>query len=193
MVTVLLPTRSGTLADQFEVPEATPDEPKLVAQATNFRPPASLAMPVMVTDAELVDRLPVEGEVTVSVGGVVSGDPGGGVEMDCRVMVTERDTRLVPVDAVTVIVFDPITSGTLSMLHAAGEPVAASEAPLLDDQVTAMAPEPPEAEPASEIEDALVATGGVLTTSVRAGVGAGVGPGAGLGVGLGAGFEVCAA
>ena len=78
------------------VPEATPAEPKLVAQETSATPTLSLAMPAMITEAAVVDRVPEAGEVMVKLGAVVSAPPPpvpGPVELtDCRVMVTDFDT-----------------------------------------------------------------------------------------------------
>jgi hypothetical protein len=72
-VTELLPTRSGIAADQAVVPVATPAVPKLVAQETSVTPTLSLAVPAMVTEAVVVDMVPVEGVVMVKAGAVVSG------------------------------------------------------------------------------------------------------------------------
>ena len=95
-VTELFPTISGIAADQAVVPAATPAWPKLVAQDTSATPTLSLAMPAMVTEAAVVDRVPVAGEVMVKLGAVVSGPPppvpGPVVLTDCRVTVTDFDT-----------------------------------------------------------------------------------------------------
>src|SRR6476646_10450036 len=95
-VTELFPTISGIAADQAVVPEATPACPKLVAQETSATPTLSLAVPAMMTEADVVDSVPVAGEVMVKLGAVVSVPPppvpGGVVLTDCRVMVTDFDS-----------------------------------------------------------------------------------------------------
>ena len=68
----MFPTRSGITADQAVVPAATPAVPKLVAQETSVTPTLSLEIPEMVTEAAVVDMVPVEGVVMVSAGAVVS-------------------------------------------------------------------------------------------------------------------------
>ena len=71
-----------------------------------------------------------------------------------------------------VIVFEPSASGTLGMVQAeAGEVAVPKAAPV--DQVTAIVPEPPEAEPDMLMADADVMDGVTVTVSVRGGVGAG--------------------
>ena len=96
MVTVVFPTISGTVADQLVVPAAIPELPKLVAQVTWLTATLSLAVPVMTTDAAVVESVLAEGDRMVSVGGVVSGlpvfPPLGAVAADWRVMVTDRAT-----------------------------------------------------------------------------------------------------
>jgi len=95
-VTELFPTINGIAADQAAVPEATPAEPKLVAQDTSATPTLSLAMPVMMTEGALVARVAEAGEVMVKLGGVVSEPPppvpGPVVLTDCRVTATDFDT-----------------------------------------------------------------------------------------------------
>src|ERR1700719_945726 len=98
-------------ADQAVVPAAAPAVPKLVTQETSVTPTLSLAVPEMVTEAAVVDMVPVEGVVMVNAGAVVSGPP----PPDCRVIVSARETRSAAVDAVMVMVFAPVTSGTLTM------------------------------------------------------------------------------
>jgi hypothetical protein len=94
-VTELLPTRSGIAADQAAVPLASPAVPKFVAQETSVTPTLSLAVPEMITEAAVVDMVPVEGVVMVNAGAVVSGlpppepPPEPVVVTDCRVMVTD--------------------------------------------------------------------------------------------------------
>jgi hypothetical protein len=58
------------------------------------------------------------------------------------------------------------------MVQVEAGPVAVPEAAPVD-QVTAIAPEPPEAEPDMLIADAEVLEGGTVTVSVRGGVGFG--------------------
>jgi len=114
-VTEWFPTRSGITADQAMVPVATPAVPKLVAQETRVTPVLSLAVPAMVTEAAVVDSVPVEGVVMVNAGAVVS-EPPPPVIGDCRVMATDFERRLAAVDAVMVMVFAPVISGILTML-----------------------------------------------------------------------------
>ena len=71
-----------------------------------------------------------------------------------------------------VMEFAPTASGTLGMVQAETGPVAVPEAAPVD-QVTAIVPEPPEAEPDMLIADANVVDGGTVTVSVRGGVGGG--------------------
>ena len=85
MVTVLFPIYRGTVADQAVVPLAIPDVPKLVLQVTWFTPTLSLAVPLSVTKAAVVDMVAVEGEVIVSDGAVVS-------SVEARVTVTVLET-----------------------------------------------------------------------------------------------------
>ena len=68
-----------------------------------------------------------------------------------------------------VTVLAPTTSGTLGMVQAETGPVAVPEAAPVD-QVTAIVPEPPEAEPDMLIADANVVEGGTVTVSVSGGV-----------------------
>jgi hypothetical protein len=184
IVTELFPTRSGIEADHLGVPVATPAVPKLVAQETSVTATLSLAVPAIMTEAAVVDMVPVEGVVMVSAGAVVSAPPPPGrlVETGCRVMVTDRERRLAEVDAVMVTVFAPVTSGILTMLQADANPVAVPEAPLLDDHVTAMMPVPPVADPDRSALDAVVVEDAAFTVKARGGVGGGTGTGAGRGV-----------
>ena len=73
MVTVLFPISVGTVADQAAVPLAIPDFPKLVLQVTRATAILSAAVPLSVTELALVDIVPLDGDVMVSAGGVVSG------------------------------------------------------------------------------------------------------------------------
>ena len=72
MVTVLLPTSTGAVNDQLVVPEAVPDPPVDVVQWTEVTPTLSLAVPLIATEARDVESINEDGDVTVSVGGVVS-------------------------------------------------------------------------------------------------------------------------
>jgi hypothetical protein len=92
-VTELFPTRSGIAADQEVVPEATPEEAKLVAQVTSATPPLSPAVPEMITEAAVVDMVPVEGELMVKLGAVVSVPPPEPEPLvaDCRVIATDLE------------------------------------------------------------------------------------------------------
>jgi hypothetical protein len=195
-VNELLPTRSGIAADQAAVPIATPAVPKLVAQETSVTPTLSLAVPAMVTDVAVVDMVPVEGVVMVNAGAVVSGlpppepPPEPVVVTDCRVMAADCERRLAAVDAVTAIVFAPVTSGRLTMLQADAGPAAVPEAPPLDDHVTVMTPVPPAADPDRLTLDAVVVEATAFTVRVRGGVGGGVVGGT---VGGTVVAEVCAA
>lgn len=72
---MLFPTSSGTLADQFVVPEAVPESPKDVDHFTDVTPTLSLAVPLTVKLAEEVETTVDPGDVMFSDGGVLSG-PG---------------------------------------------------------------------------------------------------------------------
>ena len=175
-VTEVFPTRSGIAADQAVVPEAMPAVPKFVAQDTSVTPTLSLAVPAMVTEAAVVDMVPVEGEVIVMAGAVVSRlpppepPPEPVVVTDCRVTVTDCDTWPAAVDAVMVIVFVPVTNGTLTMLQADASPVAAPEAPPLADHVRVIAPVPPVAEPDKLMIDEVVVDATAFSVRTRGGV-----------------------
>jgi hypothetical protein len=198
-VTELFPTRSGIVADQAVVPAATPAVPKLVAQETSVTPTLSLAVPAMVTEAAVVDMVPVDGVVMVNAGGVMSGipppepAPGPVVVADCRVMVTDFAIRLAEVDAVMVMVFAPVTSGRLTILQADAGPAAIPEVPLIEDHVTVMTPVLPDADPDKLTLDEVVVEATAFTVKARAGVGAGVGGGTGAGAEGGTAAEVGAA
>lgn len=71
------PTSSGTEADQDVVPEATPASPLEVVQATCVTPAASLAVPLTVNHAEVVETMVVPGTLMARVGGVPLPDPEG--------------------------------------------------------------------------------------------------------------------
>ena len=187
-VTELFPTRSGIAADQAVVPVATPAVPKLVAQETSVTATLSLAVPLMMTDAAVVDMVPVEGVVMVNAGAVVSVPPPPEpvVVTDCRVVATECETRLAEVDAVMVMVFAPVTKGTLTTLQEDASPVAVPEAPALDDHVTVMTPVPPAADPDRLTLEAVVVEATAFIVRVRGGIVGGTGGGTMV-------TEVCAA
>ena len=75
-----------------------------------------------------------------------------------------------------VMVFAPTASGTLGMVQAEAGPVAVPQAAPVD-QVTAIDPELPEAEPDMFIADPNVVDGGMVTVSVSGAVGFGGGVG----------------
>ena len=52
---VVFPMRRGTVADQVPVPVATPEVPKLVAHVTRLTATLSLAVPLRVTEAAVVE------------------------------------------------------------------------------------------------------------------------------------------
>jgi hypothetical protein len=77
---VLLPIRSGIVADQLLVPEAVPDAPVLVDHVTLATAVLPEEVPANVRDCELVAIVVPPGEIIDRVGGVVSVPPGlGGV------------------------------------------------------------------------------------------------------------------
>ncbi len=78
-MTVLVPTRRGTSADQDDVPDATPASPAEVVNLTEAIPTLSLAVPVMRIEEEEVEMIVAAGDVTRREGAVVSpvGDAGG--------------------------------------------------------------------------------------------------------------------
>ena|SRR6185436_6711753 len=90
MITVLFPMSRGTVADQTAVPLAMPEAPKLVLQFTCVTPTLSLAVPFSIAEGTEVDMVAVDGEVTVSAGGVVS--VGVVSVKDSRVTVTIFET-----------------------------------------------------------------------------------------------------
>ena len=61
----LEPINNGTVIDQFMVPAAIPEVPKLVAQVTLETPTLSEAVPAMVIVGSVVATLVVDGEVIV--------------------------------------------------------------------------------------------------------------------------------
>lgn len=160
-ITVLFPISNGIEADHAVVPDAAPDVPKFVAQETCVTLMLSLAVPPMVTDAAVVDIVPVEGEVIVRLGAVVS------VIIDCRVTETDFDARLPPAMAVTVMTFAPIISGILEMLQAEADTAAVPEPPPLDVHVMVIALDPPPADPDKLTLEAPVVEATPFTVSVR--------------------------
>ena len=66
-----------------------------------------------------------------------------------------------------VMVFAPITNGTLTMLQADASPVAFPDAPPLDDHVTMMAPLPPVADPDKLMLDAVLVETVAFTSRAR--------------------------
>jgi len=157
------------------VPVATPAVPKLVAQETRVTPTLSLALPAIVIKETVVDIVPVEGVVMVSAGAVVSvlPPPEPVVVTACRVTVTDCERRLAAVDAVTMMVFAPIASGTFAALQADAIPDAVPDVPVLDDHVTVMTPVPPAADPDKLTLDAVVVEAVAFIVKTR-GVGTGV-------------------
>ena len=76
IVTVLEPINRGIEAVQCEVPLTAPDLPVLVDQLTAVTPTLSLAVPLMLIDADEVETEDADGEVRVMDGGVVSPEVG---------------------------------------------------------------------------------------------------------------------
>ena len=87
MVTTLLPTSSGTLADHLLVPEAVPEYPVELVHFTAATPTLSLAVPLTAMEEEDVATMVDPGETIVSDGGVVSalavGCTGGATTGGC--------------------------------------------------------------------------------------------------------------
>ena len=77
MVTTLVPTRSGTLADHLAVPAAVPEYPFEVVHFTATTPTLSLAVPLTAMEAEDVATIVNPGERILSDGGVLSALVGG--------------------------------------------------------------------------------------------------------------------
>ena len=106
-VTIFVPTSSGTLADQFAVPDASPELPTEVLQLTAVTPALSLATPLNTMLADCVETIVEPGERMVSDGGVVSGavpvgpvDPVGPVVPVAPVGPVDPVGPPVPVDPV---------------------------------------------------------------------------------------------
>lgn len=95
------------------------------------------------------------------MGPVVSVPPSRGMTVRVRLMVVE----ILPVAsvAVTVMLLNPIASGTLSMVQFTPLIEAPSDAPVLVIQVTTAPPLPPVTVPESEIDAEVVVAGGTLT------------------------------
>ena len=77
MVTTLLPTSSGTVADHLLVPEAVPEYPVELIHFTAATPTLSLAVPLNAMEAEDVATIVSPGDMILSDGGVVSPLGGG--------------------------------------------------------------------------------------------------------------------
>jgi len=75
---------------QVAVPDAVPEEPVLVDHVTDVTPTLSLAEPLKEIEAAEVPTVVEEGELTVSVGGVVS-LVGGFTGLDATWRVTTND------------------------------------------------------------------------------------------------------
>lgn len=80
MVTAVVPTSSGTSADQLFVPEAGPEPPVELDQCTAVTPTLSDAVPLMVIEAEEVDTTLVAGDAMRNEGGERSGPLWGGAD-----------------------------------------------------------------------------------------------------------------
>jgi len=63
---------------QLVVPAAVPDDPVDAVQITFATPTLSLAVPVTTIEVAEVEYVLLAGETMLSVGGVVSGEPGDG-------------------------------------------------------------------------------------------------------------------
>ena len=162
-----------------------------VDHVTDVTPTLSLAVPLNAIVADVVEIEVAPGDAIVNVGGVVSVPPlvgGAGEAAACLVTVTTCDTVLVPAVAFTVIVFTPVASARFEIVQAL-EPAALPDAALVD-QVTEIAPEPPDAPPDRLTVEAVVAAAVELTFSVK---GPAVGVGVGVGVGAGVVELPCAA
>jgi hypothetical protein len=183
------PTSSGTVVLHAEVPVAVPEIPNVFDHVTFVTPTLSLEVPWIVNEVAAVDAVPVEGDVIISAGADVSGPVGTGTL--CRVMVTDCDTRLVPLNAEIVIVFTPTASGMPVAVHV-DDPAAEPAAPVDDVQDTVIAPAPPAVVPErSAVALVVVVEARALIVSAsRCGLGGGGGGGAGVGSGVGVGSAV---
>src|ERR1044071_3643558 len=104
---LFVPTDSGTVADQFDVPLAGPDAPVELLQVTEVTP--ADAVPLTVIEAAVVDTIVTPGDVILSTGGafvgvgveggvgfglaggVADGGVGLGVTAACRLTVITFD------------------------------------------------------------------------------------------------------
>lgn len=178
----------------------------LVDHVTEVTPTLSLATPLKAIDAADVEADVEEGVRMVSEGGVVFdvdvGVVGAGVgagvgvvvdvvDVLCvRVIAADCEPSVTPSVAVTTIVFDPIASGKLGMLHApppicaVPEICAVAGVPCRPSHVTAMVPLPPEARPPRFTLVAVVLLANAVIVSVS-----GKGAATGMTGGRGAGGE----
>ena len=140
----------------------------------------SVAVPLRVMEEADVEMEVDAGEMIVRLGAVVSGVAGA----VCRITLIEWEIDVAPWVAVTVIVFDPTTSGTPEIVQD-DDPWAVPEMPALD-HVTTAPPDPPEVVPDRLTVAAVVVAGGIFRfkTSGPDGTGAGTGVGAGVGFGV---------
>lgn len=126
-VTVLLPTSSGTVADQDVVPLAVPAPPVDVVHCTDETPALSLAVPLTEILAEETETTEEPGETIVRVGGTVS-EPEGGAEPlpVLEVPVPVEPVLVEPVPAPVLVVPVPLPEPVLPepVLPAVPEPVA---------------------------------------------------------------------
>jgi hypothetical protein len=154
-VIMLTPSASGMLKmAQLPALMVEPsDAPVLVIQCTVGEP----LPPVTVPESEMAASLVVgRGLLIVSTSG-----PGGGATV--RVTLTIWETLPVASVAVTVMVFNPIASGILNMVHLPPLIDDPSDAPVLVIQVTEGEPLPPVTVPVSVIDaEAVVAEGALI-------------------------------
>ena len=78
-VITFVPTNNGMFADQDVVPDAAPESPVELVHLTAATPTLSLATPLTVAVAALVETIVNPGDLICSDGGVVSLEPVGGV------------------------------------------------------------------------------------------------------------------
>jgi len=135
-VIVFVPGINGTFADHVAVPVAVPPPPVELLHVTLVV--FADAVPLTIIVAAEVETMVKPGEVIFRAGGVPAGDvgatgapgvgggfPGGAVVVAAwRVIVNTRDAMLPALsDAVTVMMFVPMFSGTTGILQFA-EPLA---------------------------------------------------------------------
>ena len=77
IVTVVFPINSGTAADQLAVPDAMPELPLDVLQATETTPTLSEAVPAIVIEDLYTETMVDPGDTILSDGGTVSLPPVG--------------------------------------------------------------------------------------------------------------------